>query len=278
MPAPSTAIRNIRIARRVRPLGLGLQPMARSHHRMRRMVCAPAPAGLLRFAFEFAGLVDRLLRIGPALQLSPLHGDDLSRLSHRGRFSEISDFHRPYHRPRRADHDSVALLVQRDSMDFYALPHLEPLALQRTELWPVHDVRPARRSHSIHRRPARFVLGISHFLPDFISEFHDRPVERSLVHLARNSRADQLCCSPVAGGGVHRVFDLRLVRTRKTVGLAQPAAGSDAILHAMPVVSLADCVIDRRRPAAPAEPLQQRSVCRHALGPVHLDYQLLCSP
>src|SRR5579862_7852301 len=243
---------------------------------MRRMVRASAPACLLRFAFERTGLVNRILWIGPALQLSPLHGDDLSRLSQRRRFSEVPDFHRPHYGADRADPDSVALLVRRYPVDFYALPHLESLALQRSELRPVHDVRPAGRSNPFDCRPASLVLRISDFLPALVSQLLDRAFERSFVHLAGNAGTGQLRCSVSSGSGVRGLFHLRVVATCKPGGLAAPVAGGDAFLHAMPVVSPADGVVYSGGVATSAEPLQQRRVCRHALGSIHLDHQLLC--
>src|SRR5713101_4968492 len=151
--------------------------MARSDSWMRRLVCASTPAGLLCFAVDCAGLVNGVLRIGAGLQLSPLYGDDLPGLSHRSGFSKVPRFNGSYHRPHCADVDFDALLVPGHPVDFYALPGLESLALQRTELRPVHDVRAARRRRSISRGPASVVLRISHLLSDPASELPHRPLE-----------------------------------------------------------------------------------------------------
>src|SRR5450755_3250028 len=252
--------------------------MARSYRRMRRMVCASAPAGLLRFTIERARLVDGVLWIGPVLQLSPLHGDDLSRLSQRSGLSEIPDFYGSHHGAHCADLDSVALLAPRHPLDFHALPGLEPMALQRPELRPVHDVRPARWGGAFSRRQTCLVRGIPLLLSDFAFEFPHRTLERSFIRLAGNSRTDQLDCRLTTWSGVRRLFGLRLVWAGGTGGLAAFAPGADTVLHAMPVVSLTDRAIHCRRAASSAEPLQQWGVRGHALGPIYLDNQLLRSP
>ena len=222
---------------------------------MRRLVCAPAPACLLCFAVERAGLVNRVLRIGPVLQLPALHGDDLSRLSHRGGFSEIPDFYGSHHRPHCADADSVALLVPRPPLDFHALPHLESLALQRTELRLVHDVCPARRRKSVRARSTGALLGLPDFLPDPPSRLSDRPIDRPLVRLARNSGTRQFHRRLTPGSGIPGLFGLRLVWIGGTNRMASPVAGHDTLLHAILMVPLAHCVVHHRGIAASAESL-----------------------
>ena len=51
----------------------------------------------------------------------------------------------------RADAGPVALLASHSSVDFHDLSDLEPVALQRTELRSVHDVRPPRGSETSAR-------------------------------------------------------------------------------------------------------------------------------
>src|SRR5580704_15258544 len=115
--------------------------MARSDGGMRSLV-GPALADLLLLdRFERTGLVGCLLRLGAIFQLPALHGDDISRLPSRGRLSQISNLHRTHYGVDRADAGVGAFLGSNIALDFHHLFDLEPVALQRTELRLVYDVR-----------------------------------------------------------------------------------------------------------------------------------------
>ena len=77
------------------------------------------------------------------IQLSALHGDNLSRIPSTRRLRQVS----PLHPARLADHfsgpDIGALVISFDSVDFYALCGVESVALQRSELRTGYDVCPA---------------------------------------------------------------------------------------------------------------------------------------
>src|SRR5258708_7306050 len=112
---------------------------------MRGLVRAPAVAGLS--VPSVLGVRDFrcILRAGAVRQLSPLHGDDLSRLSHPRGPLQVSRLYDSHHRdfdrrrslgpPRTAD----------DPLAVHDLPDVESLALHGTKLWTRHDVRAAWR-------------------------------------------------------------------------------------------------------------------------------------
>ena len=101
------------------------------------------------------------------------------------------------------------------------------MALQRPELRPVHDVRPARRRRPSGCGPTGLVLGISDFVSDPASELPHRSIERSLF-VSLGIPNGSAPCRDGSGSGIPRLFGLRLVRTGTTGGLAAFAAGVDA--------------------------------------------------
>src|SRR5271156_4371003 len=101
---------------------------------------------LLLDRFERACMGGCLLRPGAIFQLSALHGDHLSRLPPRRRLSQIPKLHGAHYGADRADAGAGAFLGSNFALDFYHLFDLEPLALQRPELWVVYDVRAPRGS------------------------------------------------------------------------------------------------------------------------------------
>ena len=252
--------------------------MARSDRRMRRLVCAPAPAGLLCFAVERAGLVNGVLRIGPVLQLSPLHGDDLSRLSQRGGFSEVPHFYGSHHGPHCADVDSVALLVR-------AIPWIFTLYLvwspwhysgQNYGLFMMFARRGGATPSAAGRRAlySAFLISYLILLLSFLTGPSNDPLFVSPGIPERISSIAVLAlgvafvgCSAYGWSGL-----------AEQVGWRRLLPAADPLLHAMPMVSFADRVVPRRGTARSAKPLQQRSVRGHALGPISLDHQLLRPP
>ena len=70
------------------------------------------------------------------------------RAYHRAKIRKISHFHRAHYGADLADVDALALLATAFALDLHHLFDVEPVALQRTELRPVHDVRAPRRSRS----------------------------------------------------------------------------------------------------------------------------------
>src|ERR1700722_5754683 len=115
---------------------------------MRRVVGAASADLLLLDCVEHASVVGCILRAGVSLQLSALHGYDLPGLPSRGRFSEIPHLHDAHHGADCADAAAGAFVGPDSAVDFHHLSNLEPVALQRAELWLVHDVRPARGSEA----------------------------------------------------------------------------------------------------------------------------------
>ena len=96
---------------------------------MRRLVGSFIIARLFFVCREHPHLVDRFLRSRIVLQLSALHGDDLSRVPHPGGLQQIPDLYRPHHAVGGADRGFVACLAARSALDFYDLPVGKPLAL-----------------------------------------------------------------------------------------------------------------------------------------------------
>src|ERR1022692_3146055 len=120
---------------------------------MRGVVRAFAAAGLSVYRVQRAGSGRRILRAGAAVQLSALHGHDLSRLPYSRGFREIQDLHHPHYRAA-AHHRAVGPWIPAPAaVDLHALPHLESLALHGTELWTLHDVRAAQRRAALAARP-----------------------------------------------------------------------------------------------------------------------------
>src|SRR5580700_2777983 len=111
---------------------------------MRGVVGSVVAHLLLLDCLERPCMVGRLLRPGAIFQLSALHGDHLSRLPPRRRLPEIPNLHGAYHGPDCTDAGAGALLGPNFALDLYHLFDLEPLALQRPELWLVYDVRAPR--------------------------------------------------------------------------------------------------------------------------------------
>src|SRR5580704_14324446 len=122
--------------------------MARSRGGMWRVVGSALAAFLFFFRLQDARLVDCFLRSGACLQLSALHGHNLSRLPPCRRFPQISNLHRPYDGSTSSDRTGFALLAGTASLDFHSLSHVESVALQRPKLRPVYDVCPPRRRES----------------------------------------------------------------------------------------------------------------------------------
>ena len=171
---------------------------------MRRLVCALASAGLLCFAVERA-MGWSIAFYGLALFFNYPH--------------YMATIYRAYHTS--ADFQKyriftvhitalIALTLilshfwfARHPLDFHSLPHLEPVALQRPELRPVHDVRPARRRSAIRPPddgPCTAAFLISYLI--LLLSFMTGPSNDPLVRLAGNSRADQLRCRPAAWRGI----------------------------------------------------------------------------
>src|SRR5271155_4913873 len=93
-------------------------------------------------------MVGRLLCPRTIFQLPALHGDHLSRLPPRRRLSQIPNLHGAYYGTDRTDAGAGAFLGSNFALDLYHLFDLEPVALQRSELWLVYDVRAPRGGES----------------------------------------------------------------------------------------------------------------------------------
>src|ERR1700757_3432050 len=140
---------------------MGIQLLARHDRRLRRLVRPIVAAGLLLRRVKHAAVVDCFLRARSLPELPALHGDRLPRLPSFGRLPQIPRLHRAYHTVAAGHRGGLALLVSRSAVSFYAVRNLEPLALQRSELWDPYDVCPPRRRRSTRQcRTARTLRGI----------------------------------------------------------------------------------------------------------------------
>src|ERR1700676_4964157 len=133
------------------------------------MVGAAVVAFLFFAGFERPHVVTRVLCAGALFQLSPLHGDDLSRLPSRRRLPEIPNLYGPYHGAIGADAAAVASLAASAALDLHHLLDLEPVALQRAELRAIHDVCPPGWSRSGQGRTQGFVWRFCRVIPDSVS-------------------------------------------------------------------------------------------------------------
>src|ERR1700722_5214067 len=165
---------------------MDIQSLARSDRGLWRVV-GPAAPGVVSFpGFKRADMVSRILRAGTVLQLSALHGDDLPRLPPRGRLSQVSDIHGSHHRASRTDSAAVASLAAHSALDFHHLPDLESVALQRPELWTVHDVRAPGRRRSQQIGSAGFVRSVYRVVLASVPGLSYGPVDRPSIYFAGN--------------------------------------------------------------------------------------------
>src|SRR5882762_6471816 len=154
-------------------------------------------------------MVDRALWSRALLQLSTLHGDDLSRLPHTSRLQSVSNLHRPHHAAGSVDGRRIALVVWRFAVAFYAVSLGEPLALQRAELRPVHDVRAPGRSAAYGRCPACAVCGVHPVVPDSAAELPYGTVRGSSICLAERPSSSYFKSPAGSPSGVLGLFLFR---------------------------------------------------------------------
>src|SRR5579864_8574162 len=165
--------------------------MARPDRGVWSVVRAAAAGFVLVAGLERPDLVAVVLCAGPVLQLSALHGDDLPRISSGGRFPKVSRLYRPHHGAGRPYADAVALLAALVALDLHYLSDLEPVALQRAELRPVHDVCPPRGRRAGKSGAKGAVWRVHRVVPDSVPWLPHGHVNGSLVHLDRDSPSHQ---------------------------------------------------------------------------------------
>jgi tetratricopeptide (TPR) repeat protein len=114
-----------------------LSSVARPAGGLRRVVGAVVGCSGVAHAFAHAWMGNWILFTRGDFQLSALHGDDLSRVSHTGKLREVQDFYAAYHAASRGHRHSVARVVLVAAVDFHALHLLEPVALHwiRAAFW-----------------------------------------------------------------------------------------------------------------------------------------------
>src|SRR5580704_10584977 len=85
------------------------------------------------------------------------------------------------------------------------------MALQRTKLWLVHDVRTSRWGQADGSRAPGAARRVSDFLRDLVSEFPYRSVGRFFIHIAEYSRNGQQVRTDRSGCGVCGLLGFRFV-------------------------------------------------------------------
>src|SRR6266487_766229 len=104
------------------------------------MVGSAAADFVFDAGFERADLGTGVLRPGFLLQLSALHGDDLSRLPPGRGLREVPRLHSSHNGAGGADAVPVACLGSDAAVDLHDLRNVESMALQRAKLRPDDDV------------------------------------------------------------------------------------------------------------------------------------------
>lgn len=146
------------------------------------MVSSPVDGFVSFFCRKHPHLVGRFLCLGSVVpKLSALHGDHLPRVPQGGGFSKISHFHRPYHAAGGADAAPRAFLESRSAVDIYPISHCQPVALQRVELWALHDVRTPSWCRTDFWRATCALRGILDFLRNPVSKFPHWALRRPAV-------------------------------------------------------------------------------------------------
>src|ERR1700685_3789531 len=252
--------------------------MARSDGRLWSVVCAAPAAFLFCFGYERANLGRRVLCAGVRFQLSALHGDDLPRLPSRRRLPQISCLYGSHHGTIGVDGAVVARVAADSAVGFHDLPDLEPMALQRTELRPVHDVRAARGSATGEGRAARFVWCVCGFVSRIVSGISYRAVVRPAVFVAGNSGGGEPLGAGAAVTGIRCAFGFRAIAFGAGDGMAKTGSVADFIFYAVFVVPAAGGHLADSWHRDSAEPVQHGRAGDHALGAISLDYELLCAP
>src|SRR5882762_3378021 len=184
-------------------------------------------------------MVDRALWSRALLQLSTLHGDDLSRLPHTSRLQSVSNLHRPHHAAGSVDGRRIALVVWRFAVAFYAVSLGEPLALQRAELRPLHDVRAPGRSAAHGSCPACPVRGVHPFLFDFAVELSHRTICGSSICLAERPSSFYFKSPAGSPSGVLGMFLFWTLSVGRANRAAQDGAVAYLVFHAVCMVSRA---------------------------------------
>src|SRR5579872_6918212 len=139
-------------------------------------VVGAAAAVLVSVKHGRTGMVGDVLWAGDFFQLSALHGYAVPRVSHAGRLPEVPAVHGAHHAADCGDVGGFAFLVPGAAVAVHDLPDLEPVALQRTELWPVHDVREAGGREAVRKSAAGAVRGLFVFVPDSGADVSHRSV------------------------------------------------------------------------------------------------------
>ena len=158
--------------------------------------CGAWSAPLLLLVYVLGGtrgprVVGRLLRARPGLQLPALHGDDLPRVRHARGLFQVPGRHDAPHRLPRADGAGRPRLVPSGAVDLHGVPHVESLALHRTELWAADDVRAAQWRHAHVGRATSPAPGVRRLVRHIVPDVPFRPFERP--------RRDLAGASPIGG-------------------------------------------------------------------------------
>ncbi len=205
--------------------------------------------------FQHTRVVDRFLCFGALLQLSALHGHNLPGLPSCRRLPEVSNIHRIYNRAGSADRVTFAFLAGHSSVDIHDLSDLESLALQRTELRPVHDVRRPCRSAPWQGRTPRSLRRLYNVLSYSFSGIPHWSFIGPFVRFAGNSSGCESLGASWNGRGFPHALSLRFVTSGAGCRVAKTAAMPDTILLPVSVVLAARGYVAYQRNGDPTKPL-----------------------
>src|SRR5215469_7531519 len=151
------------------------------------MVGTSFATGVFLVGFAYPHLVCRVLCAGAVLQLSALHGDDLPRVSPRSGLPALPHLYGT-HRVADADDGSVdSLLGSRTALDLHFVPGGQSLALQRSELRPVHAVRTPGGRQAGTMDPARDLRIVSAIVCNSAGELQHRAFDRPAFCVAESA-------------------------------------------------------------------------------------------